>query len=165
MIEYKKLNEKEGWLYLSKIWTVFLSKDPDLWVNPFEHRDQRYRCLFMDSEKCIYLYLTSHEIVKTECLDVSSDGIFFSGAYNQINVCQMRSVATIESVGKYEKSYILFLIEKRLRGEKIPSDNFKKYFFDPNKEEKMKALKYLRSDGILFCIKPSSFEYHTYERG
>jgi len=42
----QKLTNKDAIEHFSFIRTVFLSQKEDLWANPFENREIKYRCFF-----------------------------------------------------------------------------------------------------------------------
>ena len=165
MIDYKKLSETKGWDLLSHIWTVFISKDSELWVNPFQSRSLRYLCLMNKAEHIVYLYVDSKEIGKHEFVLSLDEDVFFSGAFNQVTVYQVRTRGKLAIVGNDTKEKVILLMEQRLRGKKIPYDNFRKYGNWLNEKEKTSALESLYSEGILYSFKPSLYEYHIYERG
>ena len=164
-IDYKELIKKEGWEKLSHIWTVFLTKNPDLWVNPFQNLELRFRSMFFDTERCIYIYLTQEEIKRMKILETVPDEIFFSGAFNQVIVFQIRSFGKIKIAEVSKKYYFLSLLKDRLNGKNIIFDNFRKGSFNPDEKEKREALKSLNSEGELYCFILSSYAEHIFERG
>jgi len=82
----------------------------------------------------IYFYLTNDE-AKEFNLKPLLDKIYMYGAYNQITVCQMRSLGEIREMTNEEKNKFKASIEKRLEGKDI-GDSFMKLF---------RKAKYLRS--------------------
>jgi len=162
----KIINPKEGWNYLSLIWTIFLSEEPDLFAEPFSNRHLRYRCLFVKEVNNIYLYLTNEEIKSIKCLNPLPSKIYFYGAYNQIEVCQMRSYGTIKVVVDKRRHMIIELMTRRLNGEQIISDNFCRNIKDNlNDDGTQKSLKSLSLEGKLYCFEPISYDFDLYERG
>lgn len=163
-IDYKKLSKKRGLKLLSHIQSVFLTNDPELWVNPFENRGLRYRVLLNKEQGLVYLYLTLQEISKIKTILSSQENLYFSGAFNQKTVYQIRTTGKINVAGDDIKEKIILLMERRLKGERIICDNLSKDS-KPSRERQKESLDSLHSDGVLYCFKPDLYEYHIYERG
>ena len=90
------------------------------------------------------------------CSDLSK--MYFYGAYNQVNVVQMRATGSIENCGLLTN--IQDLMQRRLLGEEIGD----KFQIKPEKEEVLHALKLLEK-GTIVCFKPVSFAYNSHETG
>ena len=55
----QKLTNKEGVEHFSFLRTFFLSQEPDLWANPFQNRQIKYRCFLKvnESREKVIIYL------------------------------------------------------------------------------------------------------------
>ena len=159
----KKLTKKLGIKMLPHVWTIFLLKEDDFFVEPFSFRSLRYRCYFEKSEGLtekltVYFHLSKDE--KFDDLSPLPRSIYFYGAYNQVTVCQMKSLGNIREMTKEEKTKFIKLITDRLNekdiGDKLP--------LEPTTKEKKDTLSRLTS-GEFYCFEPLDYEYSVYERG
>ncbi len=165
---YKRIKKKEGIKFFPLIGTVFVSNNKDLWANPFENRDLRPRCFFKISDEEtmeIFFHLTKDERNKKTEIAVFPCKTYFLGAYNQINVCQMRAFGTLYLLSKSEdirkfKDELRADLEKRTNDTNVSSMN------QVTTKEKLKALDVVSKDeGMFFKFIPTSYAYHMYERG
>ena len=86
---------------------------------------------------------------------------YLFGAYNEINVIQMRAeVSVTEITEKKACIKIIDLMKKRLSGENIGD----RFLNEPDEEEKEKALNLLL-EGRIFLFEPISYFYDSYQRG
>jgi len=159
----KALTAKQGHKMFPLIWTIFLSKKNDEWVNSFYSRSLRYRCLFQKKTDAtwgnvIYFHLDEEEM-KALGIDYSAQMIYFYGAYNQILVCQIRSFGALRAMTELEKSAFIRIIQRRNNGldvgDKLP--------LKPDPEEELIIFHKIRS-GYYFRFDPMEISYHAYER-
>jgi hypothetical protein len=164
----KTLSKKEGIKTLSKIWTVFISQDENLWADPFSNRKLRHRCFFektngIAERLSVYFHLGNNENPRylSEYPDpINPAPIYFYGAFGQITVCQVRSSGTVRGMTEEEKTNFINLMKERFAGKKI-GDNLP-IAMKPN--EIKEALQLLRS-GKFYCFNPVEYSYQIYERG
>jgi len=165
----EQLSVEKGKKYLSKIWTMFFYKDENFFPNPFSFRQLRQRCFFNKQGKIsddflIYFHLTNDESKEFD-LKPLPDKIYMYGAYNQVTVCQMRSLGEIREMTNEEKNKFKELIEKRLEGKNIGDS-----FMETIPKSKISDLERtqiitLMQLGNFYCFKPLDYAYHVYERG
>jgi hypothetical protein len=165
---YKELSASDGIKYLPKIWTVLLTDDPEFNVQSFTFRELRLRCYFDFLNKeigdtvSVYFHLGTDELFKDMFPNLLPKEINFYGAYNQINVCQMKSHGYIQAMNDTEKEKYLSLMQKRMSGIETGDEEFERNFFGDG--DYSKALKMLES-GNFFRFDPITFEHDSYERG
>jgi len=159
----EKLTNEKGIEMIPHVWTIFVSKENDLFPNPFNNRTLRFRCFFeklqgVNESLAIYFHLSEDEKVA----DLSSlpDSVYFYGAFNQITVHQIRSFGNIRNMTAEERENFIQLVTDRLKGENIGD----KLPIKPSTEEKHEALRKLESGGF-YRFKPLDFMCHKYERG
>jgi len=163
---YKEIENEEGIKFFPNIGTIFISDKEDLWANPFENRDLRRRCFFkIIDEKTmeIFFHLTEDEFKETEIIFPCKT--YFSGAYNQINVCQMRAFGELHLITENSdidkfKNELKVDLDKRTNNTKISS------MYQVTTKEKEEALEIvLKNKGMFFKFVPISYASHMYERG
>ena len=163
---YEEISNKEGIKFFPLIGTIFVSDDEDLWANPFQNRELRPRCFFKIIDKNtmeIFFHLTKNEFKRTK-IETLPCHTYFSGAYNQINVCQMRAFGELyllteaPDVDKFKNELVVDL-DKRTNNTKVSSMN------QVTTQEKNVALEVVSHGGMFFKFVPISYAKHTYERG
>lgn len=165
MDRFKELTKEEGINEIPYIWTVFLSMENDLWANPFQNRKMRHRCLFVKNDTGnldIYIHLSEKEISQLPEVPLP-EKVYFYGAYNQLNVIQIRAYGVLREVLEsaerrlYEEKMLAWLEEN------IIKDNCH-HGYQPDAKEKENAVKNLK-EGKVFHFVPENYAYHHYERG
>ena len=164
---YKEIENEEGIKYFPYIGTVFVSDREDLWANPFENRDLRRRCFLkiIDEKNMeIFFHLTKDEFKNTG-IETLSCKTYFSGAYNQINVCQMRAFGELHlltdssDIDKF-KNELRADLKKRTNDTKVSS------MHQVTTQEKLNALEIVsKNSGMFLRFVPLSYASHMYERG
>lgn len=168
MTFYKRIKKDEGIKYFPLIGTVFISNDKDLWANPFQNRDLRLRCFlkvidFRTME--IFFHLTKDEVNKKTEITSFPCKTYFSGAYNQVNVCQMRAFGELHLLTD-SADINKFIDELKVDLEKRTNDTKVSSMYQVKTEEKIKALEIVsKNDGMFFKFIPISYASHMYERG
>ncbi len=156
----EKLTKKEGIKMLPLIWTIFLSQSEDLWAEPFSNRKMRYRCIFektngIAEELKVYFHLSEKELVSN-----MPESIYFYGAFNQINVHQVRSFGNVREMTDEEKENFIKLIKVRLTGKAIGDRLPAPMSFKESQE-----IPLLIQSGKFYFFEPLEYAYHVYERG
>ena len=168
MSSYKEIENEEGIKYFPYIGTVFISDREDLWANPFQNRDLRRRCfLKIIDEKTmeIFFHLTKEEYKEEIKIKNLPRQTYFSGAFNQMNVCQMRAFGELHLLTESSDidrfiNDLKIDLKKRTNNTKVTSSN------SVTTEEKLKALEIVsKNDGMFFKFVPISYASHWYERG
>lgn len=167
-MSYEKLSKKEGIESFHFIGTVFISKNKELWANPFENRELRARCFLKvinEETMEIFFHLTNDEVAKKTELKKFPCKTYFFGAYNQVNVCQMRAFGELQllsdatDIQKF-KNELSTDLDARTNDTNVSS------MYQVNTEQKQKALKTIsETPGMFFKFIPKSYAYHVYERG
>ena len=159
----EEMTKKRGQEYLPKIWNLFISKNDSFSPESFSCRKIRYRCIFrLEGDSLIlYFHLTDSERKKFDLKFISShEDVNVFGAYNQYNVCQLKSSGSIREMNKDEKCSYLKDVQGRLNGikrcDKLP--------LKPSPEEKREVLQLLKN-GTFFRFEPYSYHYGVFERG
>ncbi len=163
IMSYEKISHKEGIEFFPKVWTIFLSKNPKLWANPFENRKLRPRCIFeksngISNKMTVYLHLTDEEII-SEGIESITEEIFLYGAYNQVQVYQMKGIGKIREMTGEEKKKFVKLVKDRLKGENIGDR------VDLSMSKNNDMIPKIMTSGKFFCFEPTDYEYNMYERG
>jgi len=166
-MSYQELSNEEGIKCFFYIGTAFISNNENLWINSFQNRNLRLRCFFnVIDEKTmeIFFHLTKDEFNRME-IESPPCKTYFFGAYNQINVCQMRAFGELnlitESLGieKFKKE-----LQKDLN--RRTNDTKTSSMYQVTTEEKLEALEIVsNNEGLFFKFIPISYAYHCYERG
>lgn len=165
---YERINKAEGVECFPKIGSIFVSNDKDLWANPFENTKLRHRCFFEkidDRTMKIFFHLTKDELNKKTSITSFPCKTYFSGAYNQVNVCQMRAFGELYQITEPAdivtfKEKLMIDLKNRTNDTNVSSMN------EVTTEEKQNALKIIsENDGLFFKFIPISYAYHIYERG
>lgn len=165
---YKEIENEEGIKFFPHIGTIFISDKEDLWANPFQNKDLRVRCFFkIIDEKTmeIFFHLTKDECSTEIEVTTFPCKTYFSGAYNQVNVCQMRALGELHlltensDIDKF-KSELKVDLDKRTNDTKVSS------MYQVTTKEKEEALEIVsKNEGMFFRFVPISYASHMYERG
>ncbi len=151
--------------FFPKIWTISITQGEDFWTDPWTNRDLRQRCIIERVEKklIVYFHLTKEELEKEfgESELPAHNRIYFHGAYNQVTVCQIKSLGRVRIMADIEKTRFLHLITERLKNKSRQVD---KLTFATNRAEAEQIKETLKS-GYFFCYQPTQFWYVQYERG
>jgi len=158
------ISKEEGMKLLPLVWTIFLSQSDDLWAEPFSNRKLRYRCFFertngVSKKLTVYFHLTEEE-ANPKNLPPIAKTVYLYGAFNQINVYQIKSFGNIREMDEEEKTNFIELIKKRLTGQEI-SDKLTSAMSPRESEE----ARLLIQSGKFYCFEPLEYAYNTYERG
>jgi hypothetical protein len=167
-MEYKELSGEEGRKYFPLIWTIFLEKeDANFFAEPFSNQRIRFRCFFDQNgseiagkgKLSVFFQLTKEEVEEFELKKLPKK-IYFYGAYNQINVVQIKSYGKIRTMTQEEKeSFIIHAIENLQNKGKGP-------FSLRDKEKEAEVLSVIKSrKGEFYRFDPISYSFNTYERG
>ena len=165
---YKRISKEKGIEFFPKIGSLFISDNKDLWANPFQNTELRARCFFKVIKKGvmeIFFYLTKEEVNKKTELETFPCQVYFSGAYNQVNVCQMRAYGELQLISDATdienfKKELSADLETRTNDTKVS------YMYEVTTEQKQKALKIVSEQpGMFFKFIPKLYASHMYERG
>ncbi len=149
---YETISREEGMKCFPSIKNLVLAGRDDYFVEPFNSSflKLRCRCLFKKdryNRDVIYFHLADEE--KFLVLEPLSDmPVYFYGAYNYVEVVQMRAQGPVRIVEKNEKLQVIDLIKQRFDGivayDKLPDPQ-------PSLEEKGGGTRAARSGhGLLF---------------
>jgi hypothetical protein len=167
-VRYTRIKKEEGVKCFPHIGSIFVSDDKDLWANPFENTELRHRCFFeiKDSRTMeIFFHLTQNECNNKTSITTFPCKTYFSGAYNQINVCQMRAFGELILITEPAdieafREKLTIDLKNRTNDTNVSSMN------EVTTEEKLKALEITsKDDGMFFKFIPKSYASHMYERG
>jgi hypothetical protein len=164
MSRYRNINATEGTRCLQLVWNFSFMpiSESELFITPFGDRE-RADCAEFQVDQASGLLVRVPFFVNSEELTnflINTKGqIYLFGAYNQINVCQMRSLGTVTSEENHPDTDA---IRERLRakikariGARINKlwGNEAQTRFD------------ILDRGKLFCFCPEDYAFATYERG
>lgn len=161
MSRYTEMTAEEGRGFLPNVWNLFFKPftEADFFVEPWENCELADCADFrMDSDE-VFFFVTDEGLINF--LKEVKGELFLFGAYNQINVCQMRArghVAFEEGHSETEQ------IRKRLhdaiqsRAGELPRTRR----LDRKEAEERYAI---LENGLLFRFLISSYAYSMYERG
>ena len=163
MSRYKGLDASEGAKFMPSVWNLHFKPlgEDNYFVETWENRalaDCAEFRLGSSSERSeILFFVKDEELVRF--LEQAQEQMYLYGAYNQINVCQMRakgSVAPLESHPDAEG------IKQRLRAQ-IASrvGSFVSKLSDDEASERYEIL----NGGKMFCFRPVEYAYSGFERG
>ena len=174
-MNYQSLTPFQGWRFIKKIWTIVVTHNTDYFVQPFSGRSRRLRCIFqeggIDSEPDIFIHFTeAEESTFRGNFDPEVDlkhgyhEIYLYGAYNQINVCQMKVLCLVREFEPESEESGRIIRQMISNLEKVTEENFT---LTPPGEAKEQALKLLKADksGKIFSLRPVHYEYDEYQRG
>jgi len=156
----------EGRKFMPNVWNLFFKPltEADFFVEPWENCELRDCADFQlgiggDQPGEIFFFASDEKLIKF--LSETLGELFLFGAYNQVNVCQMRAGGTVALAEGYPETE---KIRKRLRdviqhraGEAPRTRRLDK----KEAEERFAILE----NGQLFRFLVSSYAYSMYERG
>lgn len=159
----KKLTNKEGVSTLPLVWTIFVFTDKNYSVDPFSYRALRYRCFFdklqgrLSEKLMVYFHLSEGEQFNGYL--PSSKNVYFYGAFNQVDVHQVRSFGKVREMKEEERVKFVKIIKDRLNGKDVGDE----LPIKPHDAEKELVLTRLKT-GTFYCFEPVSYELSTYQR-
>ena len=159
MTRYTEMTAEEGRKFLPNVWNLFFKPftEANFFVEPWENCELADCADFrMDSDE-VFFFVTDEGLINF-LKEVKGELCLF-GAYNQINVCQMRArghVALTEGPPETEQ------IRKHLR-DRIESRVGAPVHRLTEKEAKERCV--ILENGLLFRFLVSSYAYSMYERG
>jgi len=172
---YTELTYQEGIEFMPKVWTIDFSSDPNYFTNPFVPLELRRVTFFKVSEKesgtelDIYICLSEKH---KRCLHYLKEKlpykkeIFLYGAYNHINVVQMRALCEIKEIfdEKFfeEKQKVINIFLSQISNGKYVDELCLNKMDQKEIEE---ALLIIKQSPRIFHLNPKSFATHSYERG
>ncbi|MFA4942243.1 MAG: hypothetical protein WC564_01230 [Patescibacteria group bacterium] len=159
----KHLTNKEGVSTLPLAWTVFVRPDKNYSADPFSYRTLRYRCFFdkLQGQLSEKLMVYFHLIEGDESNDYlpSSKNVYLYGAFNQVNVYQVRSFGKVREMTEEERVKFIKIIKDRLNGKDV-GDELPIKLSGQEKELVLIRLK----TGTFYCFEPVSYELGIYHR-
>jgi hypothetical protein len=164
MSMYKELAVVEGTKYMQLVWNFFFApiSEEEFFVQPWGNRELADCAEFqVDQKKGLLvgiMFFVSDKKLKSFLLNTQGD-LYLFGAFNQINVCQMRSKGIVTSEESHPKTEA---IKKRLRAKILERT---KTMISKLSEEEARIRFNILDRGKLFCFHPENYAYATYERG
>ncbi len=154
---YKELPVEKGRKYLPHIWNLFFKPldEPDFFVEPWRNCELGDCAEFREDE--VSFFVLDAELVAF--LDGAREGLHLFGAYNQVNVCQMRARGTVSRVD--DPAEIARV--KKSRRASITKRVGKTV--DGLREEEADARRVIIDSGTLFRFSVTSYAHKMYERG
>ena len=153
------MSAEEGRKFLPNTWSLFFKPftEADFFVEPWENRELADCADFrMDSDE-VFFFVTDEGSINF--LKEVKGELYLFGAYNQVNVCQMRArghVALAEGHPETEQ------IRKNLRDRVESRVGARGHKLDEKEAEERYAI---LENGLLFRFLCSSYAYSMYERG
>ena len=164
MSKYTSMSAGEGRRFLSNIWNLFFKSltDGNFFVEPWENYELRDCAEFRPVDREgqldeILFFVVDEELARF--LNETLGEIYLFGAYNQINVCQMRASGTVALAEGHPETE---QIKKRLH-DAIKSRVGASIHKLDEKEAKERYASL--ENGKLFRFLVSSYAYSMYERG
>ena len=154
---YTELEAAKGRKSLEHIWNLFFKPltEPDFFVEPWENCELGDCAAFTGDE--VWFCTNDAELVAQ--LEAAKEELYLFGAYNQVNVCQMRARGTVTRVSEDSKTK---QIKSRLRAA-ITRRVGK--MVEGLKEDEAQARRAIIDSGAVFCFRATAYAYDTYERG
>lgn len=159
-MKYINLSVKEGRESFPKIWNLFFKPlaNGDFFVEPWSNRALRDCAEFrLDQSGEIFFFVDNEKLASF--LKETTGKLYLFGAYNQINVCQMRASGTVTfETGHPETEQIRKRLYKAIESRTRVNIN--------RLDEEEAEVRYsILKKGLLFCFHINSYGYNTYERG
>lgn len=163
-MRYVELSMSEGREFFPKVLNLFPKPltDDDFYVEPWENRELADCAEFRlgsgtDGSDEVLFFVSDPPMI--DFLSKSTGDIYLFGAYNQINVCQMRArgnVTLVESDSDAQqiKARLHAAIEKRVGA-----------LFNGLDTQEAAERYALLSEGSLFRFRITTYATHMYERG
>jgi len=166
MLGYEKLTASDGAVYLQNVWNLLFKPltEASFFIEPW-HSGVPNDCVAFrlnptkNAVSKIYFCVSNHETL--DFLKRTRGEIYLYGAYNQIIVCQMRARGSVDCE---EKNPEAEKIKECLRAQARRKATKNSVVDKLSREELAERLKIL-DEGELFCFRPKSYAYATYERG
>ena len=161
---YTEMSIPEGRRYLPSVWNLFFKPltDENFFVEPWKNCELRDCAEFRlgngrNGSHEILFFVTDEKLISF--LQETSGEVYLFGAYNPINVCQMRARGTVVREENYPnveqvKTRLHIAIERRV-GAMVSKLN------QEEAEERFTIL----HNGLLFCFRVNVYAYQMYERG
>jgi hypothetical protein len=165
MSRYKELSVAVGEIYLPNIWNIFVKQpeETEYFVEIWENKALRECCQIQHGADVTFCLVFCGHIPEAEALlsGRREAKAMLYGAYNQIDVCQMRASGTISHV--YDPDEIVD-IKDRLRRQVHQRRKSDGSTAPMNDEEVAERLKIIASQPMYRFV-PESYAYAGYERG
>jgi hypothetical protein len=163
-MQYIEMSPSEGRRFMPKIKNLIFKPltDENFFVEPWENRELGDCAEFRlstgrNASDEVLFFVSNSELVSF--LKNTKQELYLFGAYNQINVCQMRARGTVTLEEKHPDSES---IKARLR---TAIESRVGSMIDKLNEEQAEERYSILNSGVLFRFQMSSYAYHQYERG
>lgn len=157
----KELSKSDGMKMLPCIWNLYVTNSSNGFIDPFSLRSLRHRCFFEKSNGIINnLLVFFHLTAEEEAAMTLSPNVYLYGAFNQVDVNQMRSCGRLRKLDRFERDRFIEKITNRLDGKKI-GDKLSPVIGRADKQEVLQLLQ----SGNCYCFEPLKYAYQTYARG
>jgi len=164
MADYKELTLVDGTKFIQNVWNFFFKPTGDeaFFVEPWDNREladcAEFRFDQMTGLLTEILFFVSEEELIRFLLSTRGQ-LYLFGAYNQVDVCQMRSLGIVTNEDSHSEASA---IRERLRAKIL-----KRITATVNKldREEVQARLALLENGRLFSFRPVNYAYAMYERG
>lgn len=164
MPRYTDMSVVEGRKFLPNVWNLFPKPlaDENFFVEPWKNCELRDCADFrLGTEKDqigeVFFFVTDEKLIIF--LKGTMGELYLFGAYNQINVCQMRARGTVTCEEGHPETE---QIKKRLRD--VIESRMEASIHKLSKKEAEERYAIIEN-GLLFCFRISSYAYSMYERG
>lgn len=162
MSRYKALDMHDGQKYFSCIWNLFLQplSNDNYFVEPWANVALRECATFEMGGGHLSMILCLSEESVLEHFAITPTEIYIYGAYNQIQVCQMRARGDVSielpfAESKQHRATLLAALEQKMLASDIGR---------PSLKEMREALA-LAKGGRFFRFTPTKYALAGYERG
>lgn len=161
---YEAMSAAEGRKFLPNVWNLFFKPvtEENFFVEPWKNCELGDCAEFRlgngrEGSDEVLFFVTDKELV--DFLKKTSGELYLFGAYNQINVCQMRARGT---VALEEGHPDVEQFKARLQAD--IASRVGSMVSKLNQEEAEERYAIL-NNGLLFCFRVSAYAYQMYERG
>jgi hypothetical protein len=164
MSRYEVLEAAEGVKYMPKVWNLHFKplNEDNYFVEPWKNTAladcAEFRLSASNGGRSeVLFFVKDPELV--DFLARSQEELYMYGAYNQINVCQMRAKGSVAKLDTYPEADS---IKQHLR-DRIASrvGAFVSKLSQDEANERYTIL----DQGQMFCFRPTEYAYGMYERG
>jgi hypothetical protein len=165
MSDYKELTLVDGTKFIPKVWNFFFkpTADENFFVEPWDNRELADCAEFRFDQMTgllteIFFFVSDEELIHF-LLCTRGQPLYLFGAYNQLCVCQMRSLGIVTNEDSHSET---FAIKERLHAKIL-----KRITVTVNKldREEAQVRLALLENGRLFSFRPVNYAYAVYERG
>jgi hypothetical protein len=158
---YKPIGVEEGREFFPKVKNlIFKPKtEPDFFVEPWDFQDRRDCAEFRSGavKDEIFFFVSDDELI--DFLTKEGDDLYIFGAYNQVNVCQIRVRGKIRILQGYdEKDGIKLRLRKSIH-QRIGAE------INGLTDQEAKERYAILEAGTLFYCQINAYAYNVYERG